>query len=171
MPFLDNVTSERTREMYKKAIRYFTLKKMDKNDASNYDYLINEHEQVINILKTFSDSSIKKYSDAFHFAVHYLTHFSEKTRNEYSIMYKKITAIADKEVRIKKHPLKRNTVPTKIFENKEEEKEGTKRIAANPVMENKSETRRSVRVLEQKENKEKNKEKMIKKKYHHLKLI
>ena len=98
---------------------------MDKNDNSNYNYSINkyDHEQVIQRL-TLSNSSVKKYSDAFHFAVHYLTHFSEKTRNEYSIMYKKITAEADKQVRIKTHPLKRKTIPTTIFEV---EKGGTRR--------------------------------------------
>jgi len=85
MSFLDNIKSEKTREMYKKAIKYFTFKKMDKNDDSNYDYLINEYEQVISILKTFSDANLKKYTDCFHFVVHYLTDFSEKTRNEYSI--------------------------------------------------------------------------------------
>ena len=115
MPFLDNVNSEKTREVYKKAIKHFTLKKMDKNDDSNYNYLIDEYEQVINIVQTLSNSAVKKYSDAFHFAVHYLTHFSEKIRNEYS-MYKKITAEADKQVRIKTHPLKRKTIPTTIFE-------------------------------------------------------
>ena len=36
MSFLDNVKSPRTREIYKKAIEHFTLKKMDKNDDSNY---------------------------------------------------------------------------------------------------------------------------------------
>ena len=115
MSFLDNVKSEKTCEVYKKAIKHFTLKKMDKNDDSNYDYLINEYEQVINILKTFSDANLKIYTDCFHFVVHYLTIFSEKTRNEYSIMYKKITAEADKQVRIKKHLLKRTTIPTQIF--------------------------------------------------------
>ena len=110
MTFLDNVKSVNTREIYKKAIKHFTLKKMDKNDDSNYNYLIDEYEQVINILKTFSDANLKKYTDCFHFVVHYLTNFSEKTRNEYSIMYKKITAEADKQVRIKKHPLKRKIV-------------------------------------------------------------
>ena len=94
MSFLDNVTSPRAREVYKKAIKHFTLKKMDKNDDSDYDYLINEYEQVNNILKTFSDANLKKYTDCFHFVVHYLTNFSEKTRNEYSIMYKKLTAKA-----------------------------------------------------------------------------
>ena len=97
MSFLDNVKSEKTREVYKKAIKHFTLKKMDKNDDTDYDYLINEYEQVINILKTFSDANLKKYSDCFHFVVHYLTRFSEQTRNEYSIMYKKLTAKADKQ--------------------------------------------------------------------------
>ena len=66
MSFLDNVKSEKTREVYKKAIKHFTLKKMDKNNDADYDYLINEHEQVINILATFSDSNLKKYSDCFH---------------------------------------------------------------------------------------------------------
>ena len=51
--------------------------------------MINEYEQVIHIFKTLSDSSIKKYTDCFHFVVHYLTFFPEKTRNEYSILYKK----------------------------------------------------------------------------------
>ena len=64
---------------------------MDKSDDSNYDYLINKHEQVIQILQTLRNHSIKKYTHAFHFAIHYLTHFSEKIHNEYSIMYKKIT--------------------------------------------------------------------------------
>ena len=41
MAFLDNVKSPITRELYKKAIKHFTLKKMDKNDATDYDYLIN----------------------------------------------------------------------------------------------------------------------------------
>ena len=40
MTLLDNVKSEKTREMYKKAIKHFTLKKMDKNNDSDYDYLI-----------------------------------------------------------------------------------------------------------------------------------
>ena len=66
MSFLDNVKSPRTREIYKKAIKHFTLKKMDKNDDSNYNYLIDEYEQVIKILQTLSNSSVKKYSDAFH---------------------------------------------------------------------------------------------------------
>ena len=116
MSFLDNVKSPNTREIYKKAMKHFTLKKMEKNDDSNYNYLIDEFDQVIKIFQTLSNSSVKKYSDAFHFAVHYLTHFSEKIRNEYSIMYKKITTEADKQVRIKTHPLKRKTIPTTIFE-------------------------------------------------------
>ena len=66
MPFLDNVKSEITRELYKKTIKHFTLKKMDKNDASDNDYLVNEYKQGINVLKTLSDASIKKYTDAFH---------------------------------------------------------------------------------------------------------
>ena len=41
MSFLDNVKSEKTREVYKKAIKHFTLKNMDKNDDTDYDYLIN----------------------------------------------------------------------------------------------------------------------------------
>ena len=85
MSFLDNVKSANTREMYTKAIKYFTLKKMDKNDDSDYDYLINEHDKVIDILKTFSDANLKKYSDCFHFVVHYLTNFSDKTCNEHSL--------------------------------------------------------------------------------------
>ena len=40
-----------------KAIKHFTLKKMDNNYDSDYDYLINEYEQVINILKTLTDAS------------------------------------------------------------------------------------------------------------------
>ena len=40
MSFLDNVKSLKTREIYKKAIKHFTLKKMDKNDDSNYNYLM-----------------------------------------------------------------------------------------------------------------------------------
>ena len=152
MSFLNNVKSEKTREMYKKAIKHFTLKKMDKNDDSDYDYLINEYEQVINILKTLSDANLKKYSDCFHFVVHYLTNFSEKTRDEYSIMYKKITAEADKQVRIKKHPLKKQTIPTNIFEVKEEHLEENI-THDNPVIENNSETRKSKRILEKKENK------------------
>ena len=62
----------------RKAIKHFTLKKMDKNNDADYDYLINEHEQVINILATFSDANLKKYSDCFHFVVHYLTNLSAK---------------------------------------------------------------------------------------------
>ena len=148
MTFLDNVKSEKTRDLYKKAIKHFTLKKMDKNDPTDYDYLINEYEQVINVLKTLSNPSIKKYTDCFHFVVHYLTNFSEKTRDEYSIMYKKITAVADKQVRIKKHPLKNKTVSTRIFEEEEETKEDVP-----PSPKNRPETRKSTRVLEQKENK------------------
>ena len=125
MSFLDNVTSLNTREIYKKAIKHFTLKKMDKNNDSDYDYLINEYEKVINILETLSNPSIKRYTDCFHFVVHYLTNFPEQTRNEYSIMYKKITAIADKQVRIKKHPLKKETKSTNIFEVKEPEISGS----------------------------------------------
>ena len=78
MSFLDHVKCERTHEVYKKAIKHFTLKKMDKNNDADYDYLINEYEQVINILKTFSDANLKKCSDCFHFVAHYLTNFSEK---------------------------------------------------------------------------------------------
>ena len=114
MSFLNNVKSDKTHEMYKKAIKHLTLEKMDKNDDSDYDYLINEYEQVVNILKTLSDANLKKYSDCFHFVVHHLTNFSEKIRDEYSIIYKKLTAVADKQVRIKKHPLKSKTIPTKI---------------------------------------------------------
>ena len=51
---------------------------MDRNDDTDYDYLINEYKQVINILKTLSDATLKKYSDCFHFVVHCLTNFSEK---------------------------------------------------------------------------------------------
>ena len=80
MLFLDNVKSVNTREIYKKAIKHFTLKKMYKNDDSKYDFLINKHEQVINILKTLSDSNLKKNSDCFHFVVHYLTDFKKKNR-------------------------------------------------------------------------------------------
>ena len=65
MSFLDNVKSEKTREVYKKAIKHFTLKKMDKNNDADYDYLINEHEQVINILATFSDANLKKTQIVF----------------------------------------------------------------------------------------------------------
>ena len=32
---------------------------MDKNDDSDNDFLINEHEQVINIWITFSDANLK----------------------------------------------------------------------------------------------------------------
>ena len=35
MSFLDNVKSEKTREVYKKAIKHFTLKKMDKNKQND----------------------------------------------------------------------------------------------------------------------------------------
>ena len=96
---------------------------MDKNDNSNYNYLIDEYDQVIQILKTLSDANLKKYSDCFHFVVHYLTNYSEQIRNEYSVMYKKLTALADKQVRIKTHPLKRKTTTTSVFETKEEENE------------------------------------------------
>ena len=140
MSFLDNVTSLNTREIYKKAIKHFTLKKMDKNNDSDYDYLINEYEKVINILETLSNPSIKRYTDCFHFVVHYLTNFPEQTRNEYSIMYKKITAMADKQVRIKKHPLKKETKSTNIFEVKEPEITGSE------------EQLKTTRVLDQKEN-------------------
>ena len=78
MSFLDNVTSPKTCEVNKKDIKHFTLKKMDKHNDSDYDYLINKYEQVINILKTFSDANLKIYTDCFHFVVHYLTNFSEK---------------------------------------------------------------------------------------------
>ena len=63
-------------------------------------------------------------------------------------MYKKITAEADKQVRIKKHPLKRTTIPTNIFFEEEKEQ-------SNPITEpeNKPETRKSTRILEKKENK------------------
>ena len=59
------------------------------NDNSNYNHLIDEYEQLIKILQTLSNSFVKKYSYAFHFAVHYLIKFSEKIRNEYSILNKK----------------------------------------------------------------------------------
>ena len=36
-----------------------TLKKMYTNDDSNYNYLIDEYEQVIKILQTLSNSSVK----------------------------------------------------------------------------------------------------------------
>ena len=36
----------------------------------NHLYLHTEYEQVIKILQTLSNSSVKKYTDAFHFAVH-----------------------------------------------------------------------------------------------------
>ena len=61
MPFLDNVTSPHTREMYKKAIKHFTRKKMDKNDALDYDYLINEYEQVIYRLYSFCNTLSNKF--------------------------------------------------------------------------------------------------------------
>ena len=61
-------------------------------------------------------------------------------------MYKKITAEADKQVRIKTHPLKRQTIPTSIFEENEEP-------IVQTTIENKLETRKSTRILEQKENK------------------
>ena len=90
-----------------------------------------------------------------------------KIRNEYSIMYKKITAEADKQVRIKKHPLKRKTIPTKIF-FEEEEKEP---ITEQTVMENKPETRKSTRI-QKNENKnvykKEEKEKEIKKPILHI---
>ena len=81
MSFLDNMKSPKKREIQQKAIKHFTLKKMDKNDDSNYNYLIDEYEQVIKILQTLSNYSVKKYSDAFHFAVHYLanTFFRKNT--------------------------------------------------------------------------------------------
>ena len=60
MSFLDNVKSPKTREIYKKAIKHFTLKKMDKNDDSNYNYLIDEYEQVIKILQTLRNFFSKK---------------------------------------------------------------------------------------------------------------
>ena len=59
-------------------------------------------------------------------------------------MYKKITAEADKQVRIKKHALKRTTIPTKIFFEEEEEN----LINKDGTMENKPETRKSARILE-----------------------
>ena len=49
-----------------------------------------------------SNADRKKKSDCFHFVAHYFTDYSEQERKEYSVMYKKIPAIADKEVRIKK---------------------------------------------------------------------
>ena len=145
MSFLDNITSLNTREIYKKAIKHFTLKKMNKNNDSDYDYLINDYEQVINILrKTCNNPSIQRYTDCFHFVVHYLINFPEQTRNEYSIMYKKITAMADKQVRIKKYPLKRETKSINIFEVKEPEITGSE------------EQLNTTRVLDQKENNIKN---------------
>ena len=51
--------SPETREIYKKDIKHFTLKKMGKNDDSNFNYLIEEYEQVIKILQTLSNSSVK----------------------------------------------------------------------------------------------------------------
>ena len=41
-------------------VKHFTLKKMNKNDDSNYNYLIDEYKQVITILQTLSNSSVKK---------------------------------------------------------------------------------------------------------------
>ena len=73
---------------------------MDKNDDSNLNYLIQEYKQVINIFKTLSDSSVKKYEDVFHFAIHYLTDYFEEVHTSYSTQYKKIAAEADKQVQI-----------------------------------------------------------------------
>ena len=75
---------------------------------------------------------------------------NKKTRNEYIIMYKKIAAEADK-VRIKTHPLKRKTVPTTIFEEKEDKKEENLTVPDGMG-------KRSTRVLQQKENKKKYRE-------------
>ena len=54
MTFLDNVQSLNTREN-----KHFTLKRMDKNDDSNYNFLIDEQDKVLDIQKTLSNSSIK----------------------------------------------------------------------------------------------------------------
>ena len=79
----------------------------------------------------------------FHFVCHYLTHFSEKIQNEYTITYKKIRAKADKQVRIKTHPIKRKTIPTTVFDEMEEE------VESNTLKVNKPETRSSTCVLQQ----------------------
>ena len=50
MSFLDNVKSPKTREVYIKAIKHFTLKKMDKNNDADYDYLINDYLNMNKLL-------------------------------------------------------------------------------------------------------------------------
>ena len=50
-------------------------------------------------------------------------------------MYKKLTAEAEKEVRIKKHPWKRKTIPTNIFVEKEvEEEEKSEKLTNTDIL-------------------------------------
>ena len=87
----------------KKAVKHFPLKKMVSNDDSIYNYLNDEYDKAIDILKTFSNANVKQYSDVFHFVVHYVPNYSEQECKEYSIVYKKLISEAGKAVGIKKH--------------------------------------------------------------------
>ena len=128
------------------------LKKLQE-PLDNYKYFVNHFDNVINFLKeTKTNSGFHIYCIAISKIIPYLDNISENKKQEYKQQYLQISNEANKIVKNKNKPIIKKEIKNVL-------KDETQYVAEenNPISEpeNKTETRKSTCVLEQKENKEK----------------
>ena len=151
--FLQDVKKEKTRIFYIKRAQH-VLKKLNE-PLDNYKYFVSHFDDVINFLKEKkTNSGLHVYCIAISRIIPYLD-ISDNKKQEYKQKYLDIANTANKIVKNKNKPLFKKEIKNVLNDKtqyvvEEEEKEP---ITVKTVIENKPETRKSTRILEQKENK------------------
>ena len=150
--FLQDVKEEKTRIFYTKRAQH-VLKKLEE-PSDNYKYFISHFDNVINFLKeTKSNSGIHIYCIAISKIIPYLDNISDSKKQEYKQKYLDISNDANKIVKNKNKPIIKKEIKNVLNDKTQYIVEEENITHDNSVMENNSETRKSKRILEKKENK------------------
>ena len=146
---LQDVENEKTRNFYIKRAQH-VLKKLD-TPLDNYAFFITHFDDVIQFLsKTKTNSGLHVYDIAISKFIQYID-TSDDVKKEYKQKYLDMANDANKLVKNKNKPIIKKTItnmindPTQYIVEEEP-------VISQTVIENKPETRKSSRILEQKEN-------------------